>query len=413
MVASLRIRVACAALVVISRLCAAQAAAFTSSAALKTAVENCLAAVSSGENCCSAGGADCGAAGSADMPDWDVSLVTNMEDLFKDKYDFNQDISRWNTASVTSMRQMFAQATRSRRATSRTGTWARSRTCTACFRYGSNDDSFSNLDLSRWNVGEVTDMGSMFSSAHGFNSDISGWDVSKVTSMNSMFSYARNFTGDLSRWDVGEVTDMSYMFYEAESFNSDISGWDVSKVQQMYSMFERAVAFSQDITGWSFDDSAYADDTMVPAYVRIAERMFSGATAFFGSYTNCGYDDSDTSVCTGTYEASNGMFDGPPGAWEVGASIGCINSVPSPFKTSAALWLAVEHCLAAVSSGENCCSAGGADCGAACATDMPDWDVSLVTNMDELFRDKSEFNQDISRWNTASVTSMRQMFCAS
>jgi surface protein len=226
-----------------------------------------------------------------------------------------------------------------------------------------------------------------------------------------MFSHARNFTGDLSRWNVGEVTDMSYMFWEAESFNSDISGWDVSKVQQMYSMFERAVAFSQDITGWSFDDSAYADDNYGPGHTYVyAERMFSGATAFFGSYTNCGYDDSDTSVCTGTYEASDGMFDGPPGAWEVGASIGCINSVPSPFKTSAALRHAVEHCLAAVSSGENCCSAGGADCGAACATDMPDWDVSLVTNMEDLFRDKSDFNQDISRWNTASVTSMRQMF---
>jgi surface protein len=141
---------------------------------------------------------------------------------------------------------------------------------------------FSNLDLSRWNVGEVTDMGSMFSSAHGFNSDISGWDVSKVTSMNTMFYYARNFTGDLSRWDVGEVTDMSYMFYEAESFNSDISGWDVSKVRQMYSMFERAVAFSQDITGWSFDDSAYADDYHGPGHTYVyAERMFSGATGVF------------------------------------------------------------------------------------------------------------------------------------
>ena len=160
-------------------------------------------------------------------------------------------------------------------------------------------------------------MGSMFSSAYGFNSDISGWDVSKVTSMNSMFSDARNFTGDLSRWNVGEVTDMSYMFYEAESFNSDISGWDVSKVQQMYSMFERAVAFSQDITGWSFDDSAYADDYYGPGHTYVyAERMFSGALAFFGSYTNCGYDDSDTSVCTGTYEASDGMYDGPPGAWQ-------------------------------------------------------------------------------------------------
>ena len=402
---------ACVALVVISHFCAVRAAAFTSSADLKTAVDNCLAAVPSGENCCSAGGADCGAACATDMPDWDVSLVTSMEELFSDKYDFNQDISRWETSNVKSMRQMFSQAQSFTASDLADWNVGKVKDMNGMFQYGWDDNTFSNLDLSRWNVGEVTDMGNMFYGARGFNSDISGWDVSKVTAMYSMFYGAHNFTGDLSRWNVGEVTDMSYMFSEAASFDSDISGWDVSKVTGMDSMFERAVAFSQDITGWSFDDSGYADQYYDSGHTYVyTDRMFSGATAFFGSYTNCGYDDSDADVCTGTYETSDGMYDGPPGAWEVGASIGCINSVPSPFKTSAALRHAVELCLAAVPSGENCCSAGGADCGAACATDMPDWDVSLVTSMEELFSDKYDFNQDISRWETSNVKSMRQMF---
>ena len=133
MVASRPTRLACVALVVISHFCAVRAAAFTSSADLKTAVDNCLAAVPSGENCCSAGGADCGAAGGADMPDWDVSLVTSMEELFSDKYDFNQDISRWETSNVKSMRQMFSQA-----------------------------QSFTASDLADWNVGKVKDMNGMF-----------------------------------------------------------------------------------------------------------------------------------------------------------------------------------------------------------------------------------------------------------
>ena len=56
--------------------------AFPDRTALKTAVDNCLAAVSSGVKCCSTGGANCGAAGLADMPDWDVSKVTSMQDMF-------------------------------------------------------------------------------------------------------------------------------------------------------------------------------------------------------------------------------------------------------------------------------------------------------------------------------------------
>ena len=44
------------------------------------------------------------------MPDWDVSLVTNMDELFDEKYNLNQSISRWDTSSVTSMRRMFNSA---------------------------------------------------------------------------------------------------------------------------------------------------------------------------------------------------------------------------------------------------------------------------------------------------------------
>ena len=43
--------------------------------ALKAAVDNCLAVDATGVACCSHG-ADCGAAGTAEMADWDVSLVT-------------------------------------------------------------------------------------------------------------------------------------------------------------------------------------------------------------------------------------------------------------------------------------------------------------------------------------------------
>ena len=41
---------------------------------------------------------------------------------------------------------------------------------------------------------------------------------------------------------------------------------------------------------------------------------------------------------------------------------------------------------------------------------ISDWDVSNVTDMTELFKDKTNFNDDISNWDVSSVTSMNSMF---
>jgi surface protein len=87
------------------------------------------------------------------MPDWDVSTVTTMSEAFRDKTDFNGDISDWDTNSVTDMSAMFAFA------------------------------SAFNGDISNWNVGSVTDMRAMFGEASAFNSDISNWKVDNVTTM--------------------------------------------------------------------------------------------------------------------------------------------------------------------------------------------------------------------------------------
>ena len=91
---------------------AAKPKPFADSAALKSAVDNCLRAVPSGLDCCKpksegGGGADCGAGGHAAIGDWDTSMVTSMKELFRDKSSFNQPIGDWDTSQVTSMNAMF------------------------------------------------------------------------------------------------------------------------------------------------------------------------------------------------------------------------------------------------------------------------------------------------------------------
>ena len=112
---------------------------------------------------------------------------------------------------------------------------------------------FKYIDISYWDVSNVTNMSYMFDECKELESigDISKWDVSNVRFMPFMFSECKKFNQDLSEWNVSNVTDMKYMFWECESFNQDLSKWNVSSVTNMYSMFEGCKSFNQDISSWN------------------------------------------------------------------------------------------------------------------------------------------------------------------
>ena len=57
-----------------------------------------------------------------------------------------------------------------------------------------------NQDISKWDTSSVTNMEGMFFGARTFNKNIGGWDTSSVASMNLMFFDATAFTQDLSTW---------------------------------------------------------------------------------------------------------------------------------------------------------------------------------------------------------------------
>jgi MoxR-like ATPase len=116
--------------------------------------------------------------------DWDVSGVTNMDDLFRHT-SFNDRIDRWDVRNVTSMDCMFFGA------------------------------MVFNQPLDTWDVRQVTNMQHMFYEAASFNQPLSTWDVSRVTDMQFMFAKAYAFNQPLTTWDVHNVSDLSNMFCEA------------------------------------------------------------------------------------------------------------------------------------------------------------------------------------------------------
>ena len=307
----------------------------------------------------------CSASEYGAMPDWDVSAVTNMQEAFKAKSDFNGDISSWDVSSVTTMENMFYQA------------------------------SAFNQDIGSWNVSSVTTMYYMFAGATSFNKNIGAWDVSSVTNIGAMFYQALAFNQDIGSWDVSSAITMFYMFNAALSFNQDIGSWDVSTVVNMTYMFYQASSFNQDIGSWNvssvtnmegmFGDSGLSTtnyDALLNGWSTQTVRQ--GVTLGAAGLTYCGGEDARQRLIT-TYN------------WTItGDQNGCTQITDANFQT------AINTCLS-TNPVDGMCSAS--EYGA-----MPNWDVSTVTTMQEAFAIKTDFNGDISNWNVSSVNSMRWMF---
>ena len=101
---------------------------------------------------------------------------------------------------------------------------------------------FKYIDISDWDVSNVTDMSGTFFDCSELKSvgDLSSWNVSKVTDMKCMFSYCNTLVsvGNISKWNVSNVTNMYSMFYDCKLFNQDLSGWNVSNVTIPYGIFD-------------------------------------------------------------------------------------------------------------------------------------------------------------------------------
>ena len=217
------------------------------------------------------------------ISDWDVSAVTDMENLFK-ATNFNDDIGSWNVENVKNMFCMFTDAT------------------------------LFNQDISGWDVSSVTDMQRMFLRASKFDSPIDDWGAHlnplNIVSLNHLFREAADFNQDLSSWNVSGVTDMEQMFKEATSFNQDLSAWNVSSVTNMARLFEKASAFNQDLGAWGSK----------LGQVNNLSYIFNGATAFEGTGADGGVSTWDVSSATNMARMfmSADNFNGDIASWVVG-----------------------------------------------------------------------------------------------
>jgi len=274
-----------------------------------------------------------------DISQWNTGGVTKMETMFYNASAFDQDISKWDTSQVTDMGWMF----------------------------GDDVGSAFNQDIARWNTAQVLRMNSMFSSAPAFNQDIGSWNTARVTDMGFMFYQASAFNHDIGSWNTSQVISMRSMFESAPAFNQDIGSWNTAQVLRMNSMFSSAPAFNQDIGSWNtaqvtdmnvMFESASAFNHDISSWTGSAATsaqtdMFSGATAFQAKFACTNADNGPASSCEGPSPI-------PDASWH--------DFVGDCLAESAAIGETGE-CIVWARSKDVWYGT------------MPNWDVSLVTDM--------------------------------
>ena len=270
------------------------------------------------------------------ISNWNVEAVENMQDIFINKDLENIDLSEWDVSNVTDMSRMFEQSKKT-----------------------------NNIGISNWDVSNVTNMSRMFYECNDFNENIGNWKVGNVRNMYAMFFNCNDFNRNLSKWNVSKVTDMSLMFSECDKFNNgnelsdngDKSSdkdhkplvWDLSSVTDLNMMF-RDSSFNSEIEfiGLDKERSIQNDEgEKVIKYINM-EYMFSGNKSFNSTLT---------------------------------MDVSQVNNMNSMF----------EECTEFNQS-------------------ISAWDVSNVTTMQSMFRKCSEFNQKIGSWKVDNVINMKFMF---
>ena len=188
--------------------------------------------------------------------DWNVSNVTNLNNMFEDAASFNQpDIQYWEVSSNAILTDMFLNSPMSSERNiqdSVAGDTPSHSWFNQLVEYESNGvtlkvidriTSLSDFELHNNNSAQTVIDGVTYTVVDDsdFHSEISGGNYNLITTfvtdMSGAFEGDASFNEDISEWDTSNVTTMYSMFLDATSFNQDISYWDTSKVTTMRNMF--------------------------------------------------------------------------------------------------------------------------------------------------------------------------------
>jgi len=302
---------------------------------------------------------------------WNVGNATTFTNMFQACPLFNCNLGNWNTSNATAMNNMF----------------------NGC-------SNFRGDGLENWNTSNVTTMVGMFNNCSVFNANLSGWNTSKITSAGSMFNGCVNFRGSgLENWNTSNITSMTNMFSSCNVFNANLSGWNTNNISNMEAIFFNNLLFiGSGLNSWSpkllgGNSSVFQGCTRLGSGIslNLSNWSVTGATSMTSFFSSCinitgiiisGWSPASGCNMQNMFISSN-LSSGYLPNWRFGT-----NNLCEGFFNSAR--------MTAVSG-------------------LNTWNTSGITNMQNMFVNSINFNDNLSGWNTSNVTTMNGMFnnCAS
>jgi surface protein len=165
---------------------------------------------------------------------WNINKVTSFVNTFFGCVNFNQDLGSWsfNTSQNINMQSMFFGATSFNNGGSPSiNNWNVSNVTNMQQMFL---NTLFNQPIGNWNISLVTNTLGMFNGASQFNQDISNWNVSNVTTMgginNGMFISATSFNQNLSSWNLRSAGVILREIFRSsgmscQNYTDTIVGW--------------------------------------------------------------------------------------------------------------------------------------------------------------------------------------------
>jgi len=358
--------------------------------------------------------------------------VSNMASMFRSCVALNgpANIGQWNVSNVSDMQGMF--------------------------RLASN----FNQDVSSWNVSNVLNMFAMFRTAAAFNQNLGPWTMSNAVNLAAILEGSGldcdNYSATLSGWAANNPTALNRTL-DAQGLNFGVQGAAARNTlinNQGWTINDAGFSAcgGEFISVWNLANTGSA-----PGQITFNAQIATGGGHYYWETIPAGTSGSGSLAAGNTGRTITGIPDGATirlyihsgnlQRFYMGFNQPDRNRIVNLESWGNANWTSMQamfhHCLSLTFSATDIPNLSGVSSlesmfqstnlsqgvpninswntgtvttmfrafrGATFNQDISNWNTSNVTNMGEMFQDANQFNQPIGSWNVSNVGNMFRMF---